>query len=44
MKKINENIKDILANIAGDKVRAAIGSIPGLNIPAGVIKKRIRIR
>lgn len=27
--------KSILANIAGDKVRAALGSIPGLNIPVG---------
>jgi hypothetical protein len=36
MKKINEDIKDILANIAGDKVRAAIGSIPGLNVATGV--------
>ena len=36
MKKLNEDIKDILSNIAGDKVRAAIGSIPGLNVATGV--------
>lgn len=36
MKKLNEDVKDILANIAGDKVRAAIGSIPGLNVATGV--------
>lgn len=27
--------KGILANIAGDKVRAALGAIPGLNVPVG---------
>lgn len=27
--------KGILANIAGDKVRAALGTIPGLNVPVG---------
>ena len=36
MKNIDENFKDILANITGDKVRAAIGSIPGLNVATGV--------
>ena len=37
MKTIKEDFdwKGILANIAGDKVRAALGSIPGLNIPVG---------
>lgn len=37
MKTIKEDFdwKGILANIAGDKVRAALGSIPGLNVAVG---------
>lgn len=37
MKNLKEDFdwRSILANITGDKVRAALGSIPGLNIPVG---------
>jgi len=37
MKKLKEDFdwKSILANIAGDKFRAALGSVPGLNVPVG---------
>lgn len=37
MKKLNEDLGSIVANITGDKVRAALGSIPGLNIPVGIV-------
>lgn len=37
MKNINESIGDIILNVSGDKLRSALGSIPGLNIPVGVV-------
>jgi hypothetical protein len=37
MKKLNEtNLEDILQNLAGDKLRAAISSLPGIGTAAGV--------
>ena len=37
MRNINEDFdwRGILSNIVGDKVRATLGSIPGLNVPVG---------